>query len=127
MAKKISKDIKIVGNGDVLTLEQGYDYINKYDLDGIMIGRGIFHNPWFFNATGAPEDAQVRLDTLQRHANLFDETWRDEKPWNILKRFFKIYTSRLPGAAALREGLMATKNIDDLNVVIKNYLMLYAE
>ncbi|MCW3788958.1 tRNA dihydrouridine synthase [Plebeiibacterium sediminum] len=121
LAKELNKDIKIIGNGDVLSLEQGYDYIDKYDLDGIMIGRGIFHNPWFFNTSAAPEEAKTRLDALMRHAQLFSETWQTEKPWNILKRFFKIYISGLRGAGALREGLMLTKNMDDLNEVIENY------
>ena len=121
LAKQINSDIKIIGNGDVLSLQQGYDCVDKYDLDGIMIGRGIFHNPWFYNNSEAPEDAEMRLKTLMRHAHLYNETWQTEKPWNILKRFFKIYTSGLRGAAALREGLMLTKNMDDLNEVIENY------
>jgi len=45
---QISPDTVLIGNGDVLTLEQGREWANKYGAEGVMIGRGIFGNPWFF-------------------------------------------------------------------------------
>jgi tRNA-dihydrouridine synthase len=38
-----------VGNGDVLTRAQGESLAAEHGLDGIMVGRGIFQNPWFFS------------------------------------------------------------------------------
>jgi len=38
----------IIGNGDVKNLEEGRRLAKETGCDGIMIGRGIFGNPWFF-------------------------------------------------------------------------------
>ena len=39
----------IIGNGDVTTLEDGELKAKETGCDGIMIGRGIFGNPWLFD------------------------------------------------------------------------------
>jgi tRNA-dihydrouridine synthase len=41
---------KLVGNGDVESRQQGMDLAAQYQIDGIMIGRGIFHEPFVFAA-----------------------------------------------------------------------------
>lgn len=41
--------IPIFGNGDVDSPEKALEYKNKYDVDGIMIGRAAIGNPWIFN------------------------------------------------------------------------------
>ncbi len=38
----------IMGNGDVIDLKDAAEKAARYGLDGVMIGRGIFGNPWFF-------------------------------------------------------------------------------
>ena len=45
---KISPQTVLIGNGDVLSLKEGREKIKKYQIDGIMIGRGIFQNPSLF-------------------------------------------------------------------------------
>ena len=46
---QIAPQTKVIGNGDILTRAQAYTTAQKYGVDGIMIGRGIFQNPWLFN------------------------------------------------------------------------------
>src|SRR3989338_1390608 len=46
--------IPIIGNGDIVTHAEGLEKAKQYDLDGIMVGRGIFHNPWFFYSSIDP-------------------------------------------------------------------------
>ena len=42
-------EIPIFGNGDVDSPEKALEYKQKYDCDGIMIGRGAIGYPWIFN------------------------------------------------------------------------------
>ncbi|MDQ5885997.1 MAG: tRNA-dihydrouridine synthase, partial [Patescibacteria group bacterium] len=42
----LSPQTLIVGNGDIMTRQQGLELAEKHGLDGIMIGRGIFHDPY---------------------------------------------------------------------------------
>ena len=46
---EMKSETLIHGNGDVFTLEDGYSKAKEFGVDGIMIGRGIFQDPWFFN------------------------------------------------------------------------------
>src|SRR5690606_23746759 len=50
---RLGKTTKIIGNGDVLTREQGEELAGRYGLDGIMIGRGVFQDPYVFSQ-GSP-------------------------------------------------------------------------
>src|SRR3989344_4446514 len=103
--------ITAIGNGDVLSREEAIQKANDYDLDGIMIGRGIFHNPWIYNmnANAVERTPKARKELLIKHINNFLELWGTDKNFNVMKRFVKIYISSWPGAKKLREKLMETK------------------
>ena len=104
----------IHGNGDVMSYEEGLNKAEEFGAEGIMIGRGIFHNPWFFNKTIVEKSPEERLQLLWKHASLFTETWQNEKSYAILKRFYKIYTSGFHGAANIRAQLMETNSLEEL-------------
>jgi len=108
----------IHGNGDVMTYEDGLEKVDKFGVEGIMIGRGIFFNPWFFNSHVQKKSPEERLNLLWKHASLFTNTWTNEKNFAILKRFFKIYTSDFYGAANIRAKLMETNSLEDVKVVL---------
>ena len=110
--------IPIIGNGDVMTCQDGLDKAKQYGLDGIMIGRGIFSNPWFFNPSIDPsvKTSAVRIKLLKKHLELFNELWGPStgsgqaKHFDVMKKFFKIYISGFDGAKELRTKLMSARN-----------------
>lgn len=113
----ISPDTKIVGNGDVLTRQQGCDLASEYKLDGIMIGRGVFSDPFVFAEPSPwqkwPRDKKIEL--YKQHVELFARTWTmRERPIKTLNRFCKIYINGFDGAKELRERLMNANNTDEL-------------
>jgi nifR3 family TIM-barrel protein len=112
----------IHGNGDVMTFEEGLQKVEETGVEGVMIGRGIFGNPWFFKREVREKSPEERLGLLWKHAYLFTRTWKDEKHFNILKRFFKIYTSGFPGAAQLRAQLMETHSLEEVRQVLEGEL-----
>ena len=113
-------EIPILGNGDVLSYAQSLDYAQQYGVDGIMIGRGIFHNPWFFNSSLKQPNKVEKLEQLVRHTKLFEKNWGGIKNFNILKRFYKIYANGFEGAANLRAELMNAGTYDDVYHLIQN-------
>ncbi|MGQ1784209.1 MULTISPECIES: tRNA dihydrouridine synthase [unclassified Saccharicrinis] len=117
---EINPDIKVLGNGDVLSVDDGKAKIDKYGVDGIMVGRGIFNNFWMFSGKENLE-IEDKLNAMWNHALLFDRTWKKDKPWMVLRRFFKIYTHHLPMAAQLRDAVMRTRNIDELQIALNEY------
>lgn len=111
-------DVVFLGNGDVMSYTEGVEKAEKYGLDGIMIGRGIFHSPWFFADDQEARKRDERLELLLEHARLFDSTWGKQKNFNILKRFFKIYTSGFRDASVLRQQLMQAADYDAVHEMI---------
>jgi len=117
---EISPRTVIIGNGDILSKTQAESYFTKYGIDGYMIGRGIFHNPWFF-AKNDQEKRSIRekFELMQYHVTLHQETWGTFRNYHALKRFFKIYINGFDGAAEMRELLMETDNHQEFFDVMK--------
>ena len=115
----MSPETLIHGNGDVLSYEDGLNKAREFGVDGVMIGRGIFSNPWFFNPAIIEKTPEERLNLLWKHARLYTQTWGDSRNFAILKRFFKIYTSGFYGASSIRAQLMETNSIDEVQMVLE--------
>lgn len=108
---------KIVGNGDVINRAQGAKLAEKHDLDGIMIGRGVFRDPFVFaeRSPWASWDKKQKLDLFRKHIELFARTWnKGEYKFEVLKKFAKVYVNEFKGAKELREHLMAAESIEEL-------------
>lgn len=105
----------IIGNGDIKSRKEALEKAEKYKLDGIMIGRGIFNNLWIFNKNVIPEKIpyEEKLKLLIEHVTLFDKTWGKTKNFSIMKKFYKIYISGIPNASSVREELMKLKTASE--------------
>ncbi len=117
----LSPETIVIGNGDLFSMDDCQKKINQYNVDGVMIGRGIFKDPRIFNRNKIDVTPDEKLKLLWKHASLFVETWGDTMNFNILKRFFKIYCNGFYGAADLRTKLMETKCLDDVDKQIDDY------
>lgn len=121
----LSPATKIIGNGDVLTRVQGVQLAEKHNLDGVMIGRGVFQDPYIFAATPTGESPWMtkteaeKINLYRKHVELFAKTWgtteqqRDRRV-RTLNKFCKIYVSGFDGAKELRERLMRAESTDEL-------------
>lgn len=116
---KIAPYVPLIGNGDVFSLNDLQERYNKFNTDGVMIGRGIFKNPWMFQAPLSVVDIDKRLNTLLKHLELYEAAWGNCRPFPILKRFFKIYISDFHGAAELRKELMETNSFEEARRVVE--------
>jgi nifR3 family TIM-barrel protein len=115
---QIAPHVRIIGNGDVGSLAEARDKAGRHGLDGVMIGRGIFQNPWLFDPEKETPGAVERLETLLAHLELFESNWGDRKHFLILRRFFKIYLSGFPGSAELRNRIMQVTGFDEARTIV---------
>lgn len=106
---------RIIGNGDVANAHEALQKCAQYHLDGIMIGRGIFHDLWAFDRTPHKHvpDTQELIDLCISHLRLFDATWGSTKNYAIMKKFFRMYIHEFDGASEFREKLMQTATIHE--------------
>jgi len=63
--------VLIMGNGDVKNLEDGIQKAKESGADGVMVGRGVFGNPWFFNPDIKDISIEKKLHAMIEHARLF--------------------------------------------------------
>jgi tRNA-dihydrouridine synthase len=85
-----------------------------------MIGRAIMQNPWLF-AERDEIGKEERLNTLEKHLELFKHIWEGIKPFNTQKKYIKMYLSEFEGAQELRMNFMKCENVDEaLNLLSKS-------
>lgn len=116
---RVAPHIPLIGNGDVKDLADARDKAATYGADGVMIGRGIFGNPWVF-AGRKIEDTPLpeKLQALITLAHEF-EALTPAKSFHILKKHIKAFVTGFGGAADLRAKLMETQNATELEAAIR--------
>ncbi|WP_372847014.1 tRNA dihydrouridine synthase [Pontiella sp.] len=112
--------LPILGNGDVQSLKEARTKCAEFGLDGAMIGRGIFGNPWLFTEEQRVRTKEEKLALLWRHTELFDRVWGSSKNFHLLRHYYSIYSKGFPGAAELRARLMQTESIADVKSILRN-------
>lgn len=110
-------------NGDIRDRAHGEELVEKYGVDGVMIGRGIFHNPFAFETTPTEHSREELLGLLRLQLDLHDKYSAELEPrrFDPLKRFFKIYVREFEGAAELRDQLMHTKSTDEVRALLGDH------
>ena len=115
---EIAPQTLLLGNGDVRDRAHALELITKTGIDGVMIGRGVFHNPWAFEKSVIEHTMDERFALLRLQLDLYDQyAVLTGRPFDTLKRFFKIYVRDFPDAAELRDKLMhagTTKEVREL-------------
>lgn len=118
-AVKIKDDISpstiIIGNGDVKSYKEALKRVKESHVDGIMIGRGIFSNPWVFEKKSKTHNQDEYKSVLKKHLDMYDHTIHYDK----FKKFFKMYINNFNGANKLRSKLMETKSIEEALKLLK--------
>jgi tRNA-dihydrouridine synthase len=117
---RIAPNTLLTINGDIRDRQHGLQLIAEHPgVNGVMIGRGVFHNPFAFALVARPHAREELIALLQRQLDLFDKYESDmRKPFETLKRFFKIYIRDFDGASELRDALMHTKNTSEVRELL---------
>lgn len=120
-AAKICKEkgIVVIGNGDVKSLEDGTQKANKFGVDGVMIGRGLFGKPYFFNKKNRDYSIKERLEMMVEHTEIFEKEMKGVKSFHIMKKHFKAYCNGFEGARELRVKFMETENSKQVEEIVE--------
>lgn len=119
----ISPETLILGNGDVKTVAEGRQKCVETGCDGVMIGRGVFGNPWLFDESKTSVTVRERLEAILVLTDLFVSTWSDTKSFELLKKHFQAYVVGFPGARELRAELMLAHDGGAVRLVTERFLM----
>ena len=122
MRDEIAPHTLLTINGDIPDRQKGLELANKYGVDGVMIGRGIFHNPFAFEKEPREHTSEELLDLFRLHLSLYEKYSNEEtQQFKALRRFFKIYIRGIKGASHLRHKLMSTETIDEARELLDEF------
>ncbi len=130
-------EIPIIGNGDIDSPKKAHEFFNKYNTDGLMIGRAAIGNPWIFKQikhffkTGEilpPPTITERVKTTLRHLKMSVE-WKGEKTALLeMRKHYANYFKGLPGIKPYRIRLVKADSVaeieDVLNEILENFSLL---
>ncbi len=129
----------IFGNGDVKDCAEADQKVRETGADGVMIGRGIFGNPWLFDRNRYKKSAdeavgrlggaifeqptmEEKLRVMVEHTKLYERLLGDTKNFAIMKKHYKAYVNGWDGAKELRLKLMETNNAEEVEAIVDEYL-----
>jgi len=118
-------DTLILGNGDIQSRSQALEYAKKYQVDGILIGRASFGNPYVFRS----EDDKVSISLPQialEHALIFEKTFSQKAKYSFLpmRKHLGWYIRGQNKAKEIRTALMNSQNSTDVEKILKRYSLI---
>lgn len=121
---QMAKDAGVicVGNGDVKTKGEALEKISIHGVDGVMIGRAFFGNPWLC-ADKKSEDITIkeRSKALIEHLNL-NLKYDGDRKFHEMKKHIAMYVKEFDGARDLRVTLMECENVGEVEKHVDKYL-----
>lgn len=118
---ELGKETLIFGNGDVFDLDDAKEKVKETGCDGAMLGRAIFGNPWLFSGK-KNISTKEKLKVLVEHTKLFEKIL-SHKNFSIMKKHYKAYVTGFDGAKELRIKLMDAKDANEVENIIKSYIL----
>ncbi|MCL2118480.1 MAG: tRNA dihydrouridine synthase DusB [Planctomycetaceae bacterium] len=122
--------IPLIGNGDITTSEQAVEYLQRYPVDGVMIGRAGLEKPWLFRQiaellTGgsmSPEPTPVeQRNLLLRHFDLVCRQVGTDKAVILMRKYAPCYAKGKPGARQFRTAICAVKTETEFRQVVSQW------
>jgi nifR3 family TIM-barrel protein len=121
-----------LANGDVASLDDARQKTLQYGLDGVMVGRGIFGNPWFFNndTHGAAPSVRKKIELLVHHTEVFESLYKSNlskregkiKNFEVMKKHYKAYANGFDDAKELRIRLMKAESAAEVKTIVEEFL-----
>lgn len=124
---KAKVKIPVLGNGDVLTAEDAVGWLKKYNLDGILIGRGALRNPYIFKESlvlyqGRSETIEKDFYSLLIALNeLYALRCSDRLRDIQLRKFAAWFSTGYPDSAQFRKKLFQSPNAESILGESKSY------
>lgn len=145
---EMEKETLIIGNGDVVDIDDGRKKCAEAGCDGVMFGRAIFGNPFLFQklekaplkkhenfllkifsvrrrhssqgfSQGLSPTFGNKLSVLIEHTKLFEKLLGGIKSFDLMKKHYKAYVNGFDGAKELRMKLMEAENAEEVEKIIQ--------
>ncbi|WP_192347715.1 tRNA dihydrouridine synthase DusB [Algoriphagus sp. Y33] len=128
--------IPVFGNGDIDSPEKAQEYKDKYNVDGMMIGRASIGYPWIFNeikhflATGeklALPGLEERIAVATKHLD-FSVEWKGPKLGILeMRRHYTNYFRGMPNFKQYRAEMVTAESYEHVCEILEQISDVYAD
>jgi tRNA-dihydrouridine synthase B len=127
--------IPVFGNGDVFTPRDAKYFKDTFDVDGLMVARGSYGNPWIFReikhylATGEllpPPDIHERTSICRIHLERSVEWKGERQAVNEMRKHYSDYFKGYPNFKSYKVKLMEAESFEIVNDLLKDIEEDYA-
>lgn len=127
---KQSVNIPVIGNGDIVDEESALQMFEQTGVDGIMIGRGTFGNPWIFRnikhylETGEklPQPTNnEKLEVMGKHIELAVKEKGEGVAIKELRKHIAWYTKNLKNSSEFRNSINKVEKKEELISKLEEY------
>jgi tRNA-dihydrouridine synthase B len=129
---KNAVSIPVIGNGDVMVVDDAAALIQQSGADGVMIGRGTYGRPWFigqvnhFLKTGERLESpkiSVQYEIVINHYAELILHYGHERGLRVARKHVAWYTKGLPGSAGFRDVFNRINNISEAKLALDNFYL----
>lgn len=118
-------NIPILGNGDIHTLAVAHQRVAEYGVDGVLIGRASFGNPYVFKEKIEPTDPS-NFEIALEHCRLFEKVYGDDERYNFLpmRKHLGWYVKDIYNARQIRIEVFQANNSEDVEAIFNKYNLI---
>jgi nifR3 family TIM-barrel protein len=107
----------VLGNGDIKNIGEALQKIEQYKVDGVLIGRAAFGNPWLFNNKEAT--VKEKLQTAVEHSNYYERIFGN-RMFVPMRKHLSWYCRGFVNASDVRQKLMQAESPQDVEKILQN-------
>jgi tRNA-dihydrouridine synthase B len=116
----------IIGNGDISSKAEALEKVSKHGVDGVLIGRASFGNPWIFSDRSSEITIHQKSQVALEHTQLYEETFGDDEKYSFLpmRKHLAWYIKSFSKAKEVRKQLVLTNNSQEVKAIFDKYGLL---
>lgn len=115
-------NVPVIGNGDVWSMKDAKAMMDQTACDGVMVGRGLVGNPWFFSGLEKKEYNSEYLDIIIQHMELSKEFYDENKAFKLMKKHLIYYVKGLDimGKKNYYDAISKARSLSDELKLVKD-------
>lgn len=125
---KKSVDIPVIGNGDIFTPEAALEKVEKTGVDGVMLARGIYGNPWLIAQVKEILNGGVvkthytlddKIDMAIKHIQFAREDFEDKEFHFEVRKHLCWYLKGLKHGSMAKTRINQTESYDEIIEILE--------